>query len=98
MDYFVIAFTAFTTALLTFFSGFGSVTILMPVFAIFFPLDLAIAMTGVVHSANNLFKLTLVGLNADRTVLLKFGLPAFLAAMADACLLLRLNDFPVVYN
>jgi hypothetical protein len=34
---------------LTLFSGFGLGTLLMPVVALFFPLDLAIAMTAMVH-------------------------------------------------
>lgn len=98
MEYFIIAFTAFLTALLTFFSGFGLGTILLPVFAIFFPLDIAIAMTGVVHFANNIFKIALVGRSADKTVLLRFGLPAVLAAFAGAWVLLRLTDLPVLYS
>ena len=55
MEIILISLAAFLTAILTFFSGFGLGTILMPVFAIFFPIDIAIALTGVVHFANNLF-------------------------------------------
>ncbi|MFW6290263.1 MAG: hypothetical protein ACOC0R_04780 [Mariniphaga sp.] len=51
----IISIAAFFTAVLTFFSGFGLGTILMPVFALFFPVDIAIALTGVVHFTNNLF-------------------------------------------
>ena len=60
MELAVISLVAFLTAILTFFSGFGLGTILMPVFAIFFPVDIAIALTGVVHFSNNLFKLSLI--------------------------------------
>lgn len=98
MEYFIIALTAFLTALLTFFSGFGLGTILLPVFAIFFSLDIAIAMTGVVHFANNIFKIALVGRSADKTVLLRFGLPAVLAAIAGAWVLLRLTDLSALYS
>jgi len=38
-------------------SGFGLGTLLLPVFALFFPLPVAIAATALVHLANNFFKL-----------------------------------------
>lgn len=92
----IISVAALVTSLLTFFSGFGLGTILMPVFAIFFPVDLAIALTGVVHFLNNIFKLSLVGLNADKQVVLRFGIPAFIAALAGAYLLLHVSEFPPI--
>src|SRR5690554_7683236 len=76
MDILIISGAAFVVALLTFFSGFGLGTILTPVFMIFFPVDLAIALTGVVHFFNNIFKLILVGKQADKGTLLRFGIPA----------------------
>lgn len=94
MEIIIISLAAFFTALLTFFSGFGLGTILAPVFAIFFPIDIAIALTGVVHFSNNLFKIVLVGKNADKTVLLRFGIPAILASFAGAWLLLRITALP----
>jgi len=39
---------------------------LLPVFALFFSIDLAIAMTAIVHLLNNFFKLTLLGKYADK--------------------------------
>ncbi len=94
MEIIIISLAAFFTSLLTFFSGFGLGTILTPVFAIFFPIDIAIAMTGVVHFTNNLFKITLVGRNIDKAVLIRFGLPAILAAFVGAWLLLRITALP----
>lgn len=94
----IISLAAFFTAILTFFSGFGLGTILMPVFALFFPVDIAIALTGVVHFTNNLFKMALVGSKANKTVLLRFGIPAILASFAGAWLLLRLSDLQPLYN
>lgn len=70
----------------------------MPVFAIFFPIDLAIALTGIVHFLNNIFKLSLVGLKADWHVVLRFGVPAFLAALLGAFLLLRISDLEPLYT
>lgn len=84
MEYFVIGITAFVASGLTLFSGFGLATILMPAFAIFFPVDLAIALTALVHLFNNFFKLILLGKAADRKIVLIFGLPAIVAAFAGS--------------
>jgi uncharacterized membrane protein YfcA len=94
----ILSLAAFVTSLLTFFSGFGLGTILMPVFAIFFPVDLAIALTGVVHFLNNIFKLSLVGLKADKQVVLRFGIPAFIAAIVGASVLLQISDLQSIYS
>lgn len=94
----ILSIAALLTSLLTFFSGFGLGTILIPVFAIFFPVDLAIALTGVVHFLNNLFKLSLVGLKADKEVVIRFGVPAFLSAIAGAYVLLEISDLPSFYD
>lgn len=97
MEVFAVSLAAFFAAGLTFFSGFGLGTLLAPVFMLFFPVDLSIALTGVVHFANNLFKLGLVGRHAERGVLLRFGVPAVLAAFVGAWLLLRITDMPALY-
>ena len=94
MEYIIPGLAAFGASLLTFFSGFGLGTILAPVFALFFPIDVAIAMTGVVHFTNNIFKIILVGRNIDRVVLIRFGLPALLASFAGAWLLLQITSLP----
>ena len=98
MEILTIAIAAFATSLLTFFSGFGLGTILMPVFALFFPVDLAIALTGVVHFCNNLFKITLVGKHTNKTVLIRFGIPAIAAAFIGAWLLIKLSGLPSLYQ
>ncbi|HLN94448.1 MAG TPA: sulfite exporter TauE/SafE family protein, partial [Flavobacterium sp.] len=87
MEILVLSVLAFSIALLTFFSGFGLGTLLTPVFMMYFPVEIAIGLTGVVHFFNNVFKLFLVGRQADRTVLLRFGLPAILAALLGSWLL-----------
>lgn len=56
MDYLIISAVAFVVSGVTLFSGFGLGTVLMPTFALFFPLPVAIAATAVVHLANNVFK------------------------------------------
>ena len=98
MEIAVISIAAFLVAILTFFSGFGLGTILTPVFLIFFPVDLAIALTGVVHFFNNIFKLILVGRNADRAVLLRFGIPAVIAAFFGAWLLLAMVELQPLFS
>jgi len=80
----LIALTAFLAAGLTLYSGFGLGTILLPVFALFFPAEVAVVATALVHGANNVFKVSLLGRHADREVVLKFGLPAIVAAVLGA--------------
>ena len=89
MDLLVICVSALIASGLTLFSGFGLGTILTPVFALFFPVATAVAMTAVVHLANNLFKIGLVGRDADWPVVMRFGVPAALAAIVGAALLAR---------
>ncbi len=96
MSYLVICVTAFAVSSLTLFSGFGLGTVLMPAFALFFPVPTAIAATAVVHLANNLFKLGLVGRRADWGVVCRFSVPAALAAIAGAGLLALFADLPVL--
>lgn len=98
MEYIIISIAALLTSGLTLFSGFGLGTLLMPVFAIFFSIDIAVALTAVVHFANNIFKLILVGRHADKSVVLKFGLPAILAALIGAWALLSLSDIQPLFN
>lgn len=92
MEIVIISTAAFCIAILVFFSGFGLGTILTPIFMLFFPVDLAIALTGVVHFFNNIFKLILVGKKADKQVVLRFGIPAVIAAFLGAMLLLHIPN------
>lgn len=94
METLVIALCAFVAAGLTLLSGFGLGTLLMPVVALFFPVEIAVSVTAMVHLANNLFKLALVGWRADRGVVLRFGIPAVLAAFAGALTLGWLAHLP----
>ena len=98
MEILAISVAAFIVAILTFFSGFGLGTILTPVFMIFFPVELAIALTGVVHFFNNIFKFFLVGRNADKEVLLRFGIPAVIAAIAGSWILLNITDLQPLFS
>jgi uncharacterized membrane protein YfcA len=82
--YLSVALVAFLAAGLTMYSGFGLGTLLLPVFALFFPAEMAVVATAMVHGANNVFKVSLLGRHADREVVLKFGLPAIFAAILGA--------------
>lgn len=83
----VVCVVAFAASALTLYAGFGLGTLLLPVFALFFPVTVAVAATAVVHLINNIAKLMLVGRHADRVVLRRFGLPAVIASIAGARML-----------
>ncbi len=94
----LISIVAFGISMLTLFSGFGLGTVLMPVFALFFPLPVAIASTAVVHLSNNMFKVILVGKNADWRTVLRFSIPAAFAAIGGAFLLTFFESIPVLFT
>lgn len=98
MEYVVVCIAALLASGLTLFSGFGLGTLLMPVVAIFFPLKIAIAITAIVHLANNLFKFALMGRQAEKSILLKFGAPAVVAAFLGAGLLNRLGAVQSIFE
>ena len=92
MKHLLICSAAFLTSGLTLFSGFGLGTLLLPVFALFFAMEVAVGLTAIVHFLNNLFKLGLVGRHADRKVAMRLGIPAILASFFGARLLMWLAD------
>jgi len=83
----VVGVAAFFAAGLTLYSGFGLGTLMLPVFALFFPVEMAVVATALVHGANNVFKVSLLGRHADREVVLKFGVTAIFAAILGALVL-----------
>lgn len=91
VTYLVVMGVAFVASGLTFFSGFGLGTLLLPAFALFFPPERAVALTAVVHFLNGLFKLVLVARYADLSVVLRFGGPAIVASLIGAALLVWLS-------
>lgn len=92
MGAFVVCVVAFLASGLTFFSGFGLGTLLLPAFALFYPVTQAVALTAVVHFLNGLFKLLLVGRHTNLRVMLLFGLPALAASFLGAWVLLWLSE------
>lgn len=85
MGYVIICTVAFFVSMLTLLSGFGLGAVLMPAFALFFPVP--VAAPAVVHSANNISKVGLVGRAANKDVVLHIALPVVLAALLGAALL-----------
>jgi uncharacterized membrane protein YfcA len=94
MEFIIICTVAMLAALLTFFSGFGLGTLLMPVFALFFPVPVAIAATAVVHLASNVFKVFLIGTHANWSVVRQFAIPAAITALFGASLLFLFEQMP----
>lgn len=95
-QYVLICAVALLASGLTFFSGFGLGTLLLPAFAVFFPVDVAIALTAIVHFLNGVFKLLLVGRHANLRIAVRFGGPAVLSALGGALVLAWLSDLPPI--
>jgi uncharacterized protein len=84
MPYLLVFLCSALAGLLTLYSGFGLGTLLMPVYALFFPIEVAIAGTAVVHLGHNAFKAAAIWRHADWSLVLRFGVPAALAAFVGA--------------
>ncbi len=87
----IIISTAFLASILTFFSGFGLGTIMLPTFALFFPISTAIVMTGIVHFINGIFKVLVVFRHIHLPTLWRFGLLAIPSAFLGAWILTRIE-------
>lgn len=96
MSILIIPLTALLASILTFFSGFGLGTILLPVFSIYYDPPIAVALTAIVHFLNNAFKIGLVYKNINWNVVLKFGIPSLIAALGGAFLLKSLSSQTIV--
>jgi len=98
MEFILIGLVALFASTLTFFSGFGLGTMLLPAFALFFSLEYAIALTGIVHLLNNLFKTGLVGSYINFKTLIVFGTPAIIGAYFGSTLLLSMTELDSAYS
>ncbi len=88
----IIISTAFLASILTFFSGFGLGTIMLPAFALFFPISTAIVMTGIVHFINGIFKVLVVIRHIHFPTLWRFGLLAIPSAFLGAWIMTNIED------
>ncbi|HRF78464.1 MAG TPA: sulfite exporter TauE/SafE family protein, partial [Flavobacteriales bacterium] len=98
VSYLLIPAVALAASLITLISGFGLGTLLLPVFALFFPLEVAILLTAVVHLLNNLFKLGLLWKDIHWRTVLRFGVPGILGAYLGARLMLSLGTRDALYQ
>jgi uncharacterized membrane protein YfcA len=92
----VLILIALGASVLTFFSGFGLGSILLPVFALFMPVEAAILSTAIVHLSNNLLKLALTYRNIHYRILLLFGISGIVGALAGAGVLQFLSHLDAV--
>lgn len=95
-EYALIAVCTFFASLISFYSGFGLGTLLMPIVAIFLPLPVAIGLTAIVHLLHNLLKSMLLWEAVDWKIAIPFGSAALLASIPGALLLKELSEFAPV--
>jgi uncharacterized membrane protein YfcA len=93
MGTFFILLTVFIGAALTLVSGFGLGTLLLPVMAIFFPVDVAILLTAWVHLANNLIKFGFYHKYISWPIILRFAPTAIIGAWMGSTVLGQLNNW-----
>lgn len=96
MEYLLIAIVALSASLITFFSGFGLGTILMPFLAIFLPLPLAIVLTAVVHFLHSSIRTGLLWKSIDWGSFFRFGSVACVFAIPGALLLKHLTNLGTI--
>jgi hypothetical protein len=98
MDLLLISLVAFGASVVTFYSGFGLGTILTPVFILFFPIEIAIALTGIVHFLNNIFKSSITFRHINWRIALKFSLTAILFSWLGSWVLSILTNDVIIYQ
>ena len=68
LPYLILALVAMLASFATFFSGFGLGTLLLPVFALFFEIEIAILATALVHFTTGIFKFLLTMKSIDFSI------------------------------
>lgn len=92
MTYLVIGAVSLVASVLSVFSGFGLGSLLVATFVVFFPVDVAVAATAVVHLVHNVLKAGIFWRKAVARIIVQFGIPAVAAAFLGAVLLTRLSE------
>ncbi|MBP6091605.1 MAG: sulfite exporter TauE/SafE family protein [Crocinitomicaceae bacterium] len=98
MESILLLVTILFGTILTFFSGFGLGTLLLPVFCLFFPIEVAVGATGIVHGMNSLFKFIFVYKNIHFPTFLRFSIPAMLFAMLGGKVLSIVSILPNAWS
>lgn len=92
MELLFLGVVSLLASILTFYTGFGLGTILMPTMALFFDLKIAILYTAIVHFLNNTYKSILMNKSIDYSIFLRFGIPALLFALIGSYLLNKIDN------
>ena len=98
LPYFILALVAIFASFATFFSGFGLGTLLLPVFALFFDIEVAILATALVHFSAGIFKFLLTMKSINFSILLRFGITAVLGAYFGSFLVSHLGQDLIMYQ
>jgi hypothetical protein len=83
----LIALSAFAASFVSFYSGFGLGTALTAVFCLFYPAEIAITISAIVHLLNNLYKFYLMRSHLQLAPAVPFLIAAVPSAMLGAWLL-----------
>jgi len=94
----LVLIVAFLGALLTFFSGFGLGTVLLPVMLIFLPPGTAVLCTAIIHFINNGFKFTLIRKYIHVPIAIRFGVIAILGAFIGAQCISYVNQLGTAFT
>ena len=97
MDLIIPCLVAFAGSFLTFFSGFGLGTLLLPAFILIVPIQEAVLLTAIVHMLNNVFKIVLVGKHIDWNIALRFAIIAIPAAILGGYCLDIVQEFDTIH-
>jgi hypothetical protein len=89
----IIPLVVFVGSILTFFSGFGLGTLLLPAFCAFFPIEVAVFATAIVHFFNSLFKVIFVYKGINYSLLVRFAPTAIIFAFLGSWFLSNLDSF-----
>jgi uncharacterized membrane protein YfcA len=98
MNFILVFLVSIGASSLTFFSGFGLGTLLLPVFLTMLPVELAILATALVHFSNSIFKFIFLFRHVDRKTFFLFGTPAIVASFFGALLVKNLYTFGTLYS
>ncbi|MBJ7361075.1 MAG: TSUP family transporter, partial [Chloroflexi bacterium] len=96
MELLLLALLGAGASAITIVSGFGLNTVLVPAFAVLFPLPLAIAAVALVHLIASAIRLVIFRAHINRTIALQFVPWAILGGIAGALILELLGAVPVV--
>ena len=98
LPYLILALVAMLASFATFFSGFGLGTLLLPVFALFFEIEIAILATALVHFTTGIFKFLLTMKSIDFSILLRFGITAGVGSYIGSLIISYIGQDVIFYD